>query len=191
MFLHGFLGATDYKVNEAGIPVQLVGDTYLPQGGITTVSTGKGWYEVWQNGVYVGHLKPGGKNGVFVASGAPVVWPSPPAAPPPVSTKSPDVIPAPQSQKVPITTSTPPPPIQTRNESIPQTSSSTLSPSLTPSASNMLFEVPGTALPIEDTASNTSAEVVAPASPMPTWLLWSVIAGGALLVVKGGRRGRR
>jgi len=47
---------------------QLVGDKYLPRG-TTTKSVGKGYYEVIYNGTRIGTLKPGGKNGKYVADG--------------------------------------------------------------------------------------------------------------------------
>jgi hypothetical protein len=74
MHLSGTLGYTDYQTRN-GVPAQLVGNTYLPSAGLSMVDKGKGWWEVWQNGLYVGYLRPGKKNGLFVAEGSPVIWP--------------------------------------------------------------------------------------------------------------------
>lgn len=53
----------------------LVGDTELPLEGRTFVQKGKGIYDVLYNGQDVGDLVPGGPNGRFVASGAPIPQP--------------------------------------------------------------------------------------------------------------------
>lgn len=190
-----YLGAIDEKINEDGIPVQLVGNTYLPQGGITTNPTGKGWYEVYQNGVYVGYLKPGGKNGIFVPQGSPVIWPPKPVAP----VASTPTISTPATSTPTTVVNTPVPPAPIRTESIPTTATnvapptavSTLAPA---SGGSSIIEVPssgsGSSLPIEETASNTAVDATATSSMSP-WLLWSIVGGGLLFILKRGqRRGR-
>lgn len=190
-----YLGATDYKVNEQGIPVQLVGNTYLPQGGLSFIDKGKGWWEVWQHGKYVGYLKPGGKNGIFVVDGSPIVWPAPPTTPAPVPTpiKAVSTTPVPQAQKVPgmsppvTVTTTPPPPLRTEN--IPITSGGSLFPLV--SSGSTITEV-STPPPITDQPSNTAVDVEPTYASMSGWLL--LLAAGGMFVygTKGkNRRGRK
>lgn len=63
-------------INNFSIGDVPIGDAMLPDG-TTTVQLsgkpgGKGWYEVWLRGVRIGTLKPGGRNGIYVADGAPI-----------------------------------------------------------------------------------------------------------------------
>lgn len=72
--IYGYAPAPGFGNNEYGIseePEQLVGDTWLPAG-TTTKHVGKGWYEVWNGGVRIGTLRPGGENGRYMADGDPI-----------------------------------------------------------------------------------------------------------------------
>lgn len=184
-----YLGYVDERLNEQGIPVQLVGNVYLPQGGITFVDKGKGWYEVYQRGAYIGYLKPGGKNGIFVVDGSPVVWPAPPA---PTPIKAVSTTPAPQAQKVPqmsppvTVTATPPPPLRTEN--IPSAGSgSSLFPSV--SSGSTITEV-STPPPITDQPSNTAVDVTPAYASMSGWLLL-LVGGGMLMYGTQGKKSQR
>lgn len=195
-----YLGAIDERINEDGIAVQLVGNTYLPQGGIRTVATGKGWYEVWQNDKYVGYIKPGGKNGIFVPEGSPVVWPPKPVAPTvSTPTASTPTVSTPTVNTPVVTTQIAPAPIAStpaRTESIPTSASNVAPPTavstLAPTAGGQsIIETPLSSAPITDVPSNTAVDTITPASKVPTWILWSAIGGVALVMLKRGkRRGR-
>lgn len=72
--MYGYAPAAGFSNNEYGISQeaeQLVGDTMLPAG-TSTVPVGGGWYEVWNGGVRIGTLRPGGANGQYVADGDPI-----------------------------------------------------------------------------------------------------------------------
>lgn len=178
------LGYTDYKeVN--GVPAQLVGDTYLPSP-IRTVHTGKGWYEVYSKEKYIGYLRPGGPNGRFIKEGSnPIDWSATAAAPAPTPAPTPAPAPAPTVTTTPVA----PTPVATtpsRTESIPVIGTPAApTPLAPPTGGPSIIELPGAPMPITDAPSNTAADAAPTTAGMSQWMMWSLIGGAALVMLKG------
>jgi hypothetical protein len=68
--LYGYAQAPTEAQQRAQAPV-LIGDQELPAG-TTTKAVGGGWYEVWNGGVRIGTLRPGGSNGRYIPDGEPL-----------------------------------------------------------------------------------------------------------------------
>lgn len=213
------LGYTESKVVN-GVPAVLIGDTYLPanvivtdKGGYPTPSADfaankKAWYEVWQNGAYVGYLRPGGNNGRFVVEGSPVVWPTIPT-PPPVRLETPVI--APQAQKAPEVVAVVPPPAiivaaapvpvpvpapaplaPPRAESIPVIQTGTTYVPATGGGGSSIIELPTGAPPANAGPADT-AEVIAatPTQAGMNWIGWALLLGAGVGLLRGKSRGKR
>lgn len=205
MMMHGTLGSvglgyTDSKIVN-GVPAILVGDTYLPanviitdKGAYPTPSTAFGqgktaWYEVWQNGNYVGYLRPGSKNGLFKAEGSQIVWATP-AAPEPVRLVPPDVktptLPAPQGQKE-LAISNGAPAVIPRAENIPVIQTAAYTPGSTTGTSITELPAASALQPLTDAPAAVDATVQQAGFSWPMMLL---IGGAGLGLLFGGKKGR-
>lgn len=200
--LQGLAGTDTKTVN--GVIAQLVGDTYVPAAGL--ISDPPGWmtskggnWKMLLNGVYIGTLKQGGKNGRFVADGAPIIWPTVEKAAPAISAPSPpklivDI--APQAQKSPDVQSAPPPIISPRSESIPVIQSGSTSYIPPSGGGTSLVELPGSASTVPPTNEGPAdtAEAAAQGTIQEAgmgWLGWLLIAGAGYGLIKGKKNGKR